>query len=40
MSPAVPTADNERFLNTYYTAVRAHLERRRLFGKRKADKYS
>ena len=38
--PAVPTADVERFLNTYYTAVRAHLERRRLFGKRKADKYS
>lgn len=38
--PAVPTADVERFLNTYYAAVRAHLERRRLFGKRKADKYS
>lgn len=33
-------ADVELFLNTYYTAVRAHLERRRLFGKRKADKYS
>ncbi len=32
--------DVELFLNTYYTAVRAHLERRRLFGKRKADKYS
>ncbi len=32
--------DVELFLNTYYTAVRAHLERRRLFGKRKADKFS
>ena len=32
--------DVELFLHTYYTDVRAHLERRRLFGKRKADKYS
>lgn len=38
--PEVRRADVELFLNTYYTAVRAHLERRRLFGKRKADKYS
>jgi uncharacterized RDD family membrane protein YckC len=38
--PTVRAADVELFLNTYYTAVRAHLERRRLFGKRKADKYS
>jgi uncharacterized RDD family membrane protein YckC len=38
--PEVRAADVELFLNTYYTAVRAHLERRRLFGKRKADKYS
>jgi uncharacterized RDD family membrane protein YckC len=36
----VRESDVELFLNTYYTAVRAHLERRRLFGKRKADKYS
>lgn len=36
----VRTDDVELFLGTYYTAVRAHLERRRLFGKRKADKYS
>lgn len=38
--PEVRRADVDLFLNTYYTAVRAHLERRRLFGKRKADKYS
>jgi hypothetical protein len=38
--PDVRRADVELFLNTYYTAVRAHLERRRLFGKRKADKFS
>ena len=38
--PTVRELDVELFLNTYYTAVRASLERRRLFGKRKADKYS
>lgn len=38
--PALQVAEVERFLHSYYTAVRAHLERRRLFGKRKADKYS
>ena len=38
--PPVGELDVELFLNTYYTAVRASLERRRLFGKRKADKYS
>lgn len=38
--PAVRELDVELFLNTYYTAVRAQLERRRLFGKRKADKFS
>ena len=32
--------DVELFLNLYYTSVRAHLERRRLLGKRKADKFS
>ena len=38
--PPVREADVELFLNTYYTAIRAQLERRRLFGKRKADKFS
>ncbi len=38
--PDVREVDVELFLNNYYTAVRAHLERRRLFGKRKADKFS
>jgi uncharacterized RDD family membrane protein YckC len=37
-SPRVPFSQEERFLRDFYTALRAHLEKRLLFGKRKADK--
>jgi uncharacterized RDD family membrane protein YckC len=30
----------ERFLRDFYTALRAHLEKKMLFGKRREDKYS
>ncbi|MCG8425477.1 MAG: RDD family protein [Proteobacteria bacterium] len=32
--------DDERFLRAFYAAMRAHLERKMLFGKRREDKYS
>lgn len=32
--------DDERFLREFYAALRAHLERKMLFGKRQEDKYS
>jgi uncharacterized RDD family membrane protein YckC len=32
--------DSERFLREFYAALRAHLERKMLFGKRREDKYS
>lgn len=38
--PLVRYEDVEMFLNLYYASVRAHLERRRLLGKRKADKFA
>jgi hypothetical protein len=39
-SPRVPFNQEERFLRDFYTALRAALEKRLLFGKRKADKMS
>ncbi len=30
----------ERFLGEFYAALRAHLERKMLFGKRQEDKFS
>jgi len=30
---------DERFLRDFYTALRAHLEKRLLVGKRRADKF-
>ena len=38
-SPRVSYGQEERFLREFYAAQRAHLEKRMLFGKRKADKY-
>jgi uncharacterized RDD family membrane protein YckC len=38
-SPRVNYGQEERFLREFYAAQRAHLEKRMLFGKRKADKY-
>lgn len=35
----VRPGDDERFLRDFYTALRAHLEQRLLFGKRRADKH-
>jgi uncharacterized RDD family membrane protein YckC len=32
--------DQERFLREFYTQLRAHLEKKMLFGKKKKDKYS
>jgi uncharacterized RDD family membrane protein YckC len=39
-TPEVPSHLHERFLRDFYTALRAHLEKRMLFGQRRADKYS
>jgi uncharacterized RDD family membrane protein YckC len=38
-SPRISPGQEERFLREFYAAQRAHLEKRMLFGKRKADKY-
>lgn len=38
--PANQPVDVERFLRDFYAALRARLERKMLFGQRKADKYS
>lgn len=35
----VPAPDRIRFLETFYTAQRRHLEQRQLFGERRADKH-
>lgn len=35
-----PIRDTERFLRDFYAALRAHLEKRMLFGQRRADKYA
>jgi uncharacterized RDD family membrane protein YckC len=35
----VPPQDHEAFLRAFYTAQRAHLEQRQLFGDRRADKH-
>jgi uncharacterized RDD family membrane protein YckC len=35
----VPSQDHEAFLRAFYTAQRAHLEQRQLFGDRRADKH-
>ncbi len=35
----VPLGQDEKFLADFYTALRAHLEKRMLFGKRRADKH-
>lgn len=35
----VPREDREAFLRAFYTAQRAHLEQRQLFGDRRADKH-
>lgn len=37
--PAMWKVDPERFLRAFYTALRAHLEKDLLFGKRKEDKF-
>lgn len=34
-----PPGDDERFLRDFYAALRAHLEKRLLFGKRREDKH-
>lgn len=34
------TVDPQRFLRAFYVALRAHLERKMLFGKRRQDKYA
>ncbi len=36
----IPKREATRFLQEFYAALRAHLEKRLLFGKRKADKFS
>lgn len=36
---AVRPAEDERFLRDFYAALRAHLEKRLLFGKRREDKH-
>ncbi|GHC46944.1 hypothetical protein GCM10007315_05930 [Gemmobacter tilapiae] len=35
----VPVADQDAFLRAFYSAQRAHLEQRQLFGERRADKH-
>ena len=35
----VPAAEHLAFLRAFYTAQRAHLEQRQLFGDRRADKH-
>jgi uncharacterized RDD family membrane protein YckC len=35
----VPLGQDEKFLGDFYTALRAHLEKRLLFGKRREDKF-
>jgi uncharacterized RDD family membrane protein YckC len=35
----VPAGDDERFLRDFYAALRTHLEKRLLFGKRREDKH-
>lgn len=35
----VPLGEDERFLRDFYAALRAHLEKRLLFGKRREDKH-
>jgi uncharacterized RDD family membrane protein YckC len=35
----VPPSDDERFLRDFYAALRTHLEKRLLFGKRREDKH-
>jgi len=35
-----PVTDDFRFLRDFYTALRAHLEQKMLFGKRREDKFS
>jgi uncharacterized RDD family membrane protein YckC len=35
-----PTLDEERFLREFYAALRAHLERKMLFGQRREDKFA
>lgn len=35
----VPIGQDEKFLGDFYTALRAHLEKRLLFGKRREDKF-
>jgi uncharacterized RDD family membrane protein YckC len=37
--PRIQYGQEERFLRDFYAAQRAHLEKRMLFGKRKADKF-
>jgi hypothetical protein len=36
----VPSGDTEAFLRDFYTAERAHLERRQLYGRPRADKHA
>jgi len=36
----VSGADEERFLHDFYTALRAHLEKKMLFGQRREDKFA
>jgi len=38
-TPRISYGQEERFLRDFYAAQRAHLEKRMLFGKRKADKF-
>ena len=35
----VPLGQDEKFLADFYTALRAHLEKRLLFGNRREDKF-
>lgn len=39
-SQRVPPGDVETFLRDYYAALRAHLEKRMLFGRKKKDKHT
>ncbi|MBA3393655.1 MAG: RDD family protein [Deltaproteobacteria bacterium] len=36
----IPEHDHDRFLRDFYAALRAHLEQKMLFGKRREDKFS
>ena len=38
--PSQPITNSEMFLQAFYAELRAHLERKMLFGKRREDKYS